>query len=111
MSKYNIDVSFMNNNEYLLLNDLGKYIFIDNQNINHVCETIDEAELFVKSIQSCRIFQGYMKAVVRIGGVTCQQYIPMTDSFEYMKVPFMKYDSFVEYFKGELIEYSGIIKK
>lgn len=109
--KYNIDVSFMNTNEFLLLTDLGKYIFIDNNNKKYEFDDIDGAEAFIRNMPSCRIFQGYMKAVVRLGGVTCQQYIPMTDSFEYLKVPFMKYDSFVEYFKGELIEYSGIIKK
>lgn len=107
--KYNFDYSNLKENELIMLENLGSYIFIDHNGDDITISDIDKAQEYALNSGS-RIYQGVLKASVRVGGVILYKFTALSNSFSSAGYNFIKLDSFKENFKGEYIIYEGIIK-
>lgn len=112
--KYDFDYSNLKENELIMLQYLGSFVFIDHHGDDISVSDIDKAREYVYNhIQqhgNVRIYQDVLRASVRVGGVILYKFSTVSNRFVAGDWGFIKPSSFSEVFKGEYIIYDGVIK-
>lgn len=112
--KYNFDYSNLKDNELIMLQYLGSFVFIDKNGDDISVSDIDKAQDYVYDyIQqhgNVRIFQDVLRASVRVGGIILYKFSTVSNCFVPSEWGFIKPSSFVDAFKGEYVIYDGVIK-